>query len=232
MAITLEQNITCSKTHFDGTVMFKVSGRVILGHAYFRTREHMANVKLWAGDRPSNSYSFYTFSLVCGHYIWRRGYVRWRRKHSTASRGRGATKSPSRTGDTTSSSSYVRIERHQDACIHGGPWPRRKRQPLEKVEERASHSFQVFPNFKYPRSRRCISYLWWRTNWRTDRISQRRPTRFTATSGEQNEFDKIIAKLDNRFIPMVNPDCARSKLDKLCQMKGEWIAQYHVSLRL
>ena len=27
-------------------VMFKVSDRVILGHAYFRTREHMANVKL------------------------------------------------------------------------------------------------------------------------------------------------------------------------------------------
>ena len=52
------------------------------------------------------------------------------------------------------------------------------------------------------------------------------------TSGEQNEFDKIIAKLDNHFIPMVNPDCARSKLDKMCQMKGESIAQYHVKLRL
>ena len=52
------------------------------------------------------------------------------------------------------------------------------------------------------------------------------------TSGEQNEFDKIIAKLDNHFIPMVNPDCARSKLDKMCQMKGESIAQYHVRLRL
>ena len=31
---------------------------------------------------------------------------------------------------------------------------------------------------------------------------------------------------------MVNPDCARSKLDKMCQMKGESIAQYHVRLRL
>ena len=51
-------------------------------------------------------------------------------------------------------------------------------------------------------------------------------------SGEQNEFDKVIAKLDNPFIPMVNPDCARSKLDKMCQMKGESIAQYHVRLRL
>ena len=31
---------------------------------------------------------------------------------------------------------------------------------------------------------------------------------------------------------MVNPDCARSKLDKMCQMKGESIAQYHVRLPL
>lgn len=51
-------------------------------------------------------------------------------------------------------------------------------------------------------------------------------------SGEQNGFDKTIAKLDNHFMTMVNPDCARSKLDKMCQMKGESIAQYHVRLRL
>ena len=32
-----------------------------------------------------------------------------------------------------------------------------------------------------------------------------------------NEYEKIIAKLDNHFIPMVNLDCARSKLEKMCQ---------------
>ena len=58
------------------------------------------------------------------------------------------------------------------------------------------------------------------------------PLASSPISGEQNEFDKVIAKLDNPFIPMVNPDCARSKLDKMCQMKGESIAQYHVRLRL
>ena len=58
------------------------------------------------------------------------------------------------------------------------------------------------------------------------------PLTLPPTSGEQNEFDKIITKLDNHFISMVNPDCARSKLDKMWQVKGESIAQYHVRLRL
>lgn len=40
------------------------------------------------------------------------------------------------------------------------------------------------------------------------------PSASLPTSGEQNEFDKT--KLDNHFIPMVNPDCARCKLDKGC----------------
>ena len=47
-----------------------------------------------------------------------------------------------------------------------------------------------------------------------------------------NEYEKIIAKLDNHFIPMVNPDCARNKLEKMCQNEGESVAQYHVRLRL
>ena len=55
----------------------------------------------------------------------------------------------------------------------------------------------------------------------------------TPSSAElQNEYEKIIAKLDNHFIPMVNPDCARSKLEKMCQKEGESVAQYHVRLRL
>ena len=31
---------------------------------------------------------------------------------------------------------------------------------------------------------------------------------------------------------MVNPDCARSKLEKMCQNEGESVAQYHIRLRL
>ena len=31
---------------------------------------------------------------------------------------------------------------------------------------------------------------------------------------------------------MVNPDCARSKLEKMRQNEGEWVAQYHLRLRL
>ena len=40
--------------------------------------------------------------------------------------------------------------------------------------------------------------------------------------------------LGNHFIPMVNPDCARSNLEKMCQKEGESVtaAQYHVRLRL
>ena len=48
----------------------------------------------------------------------------------------------------------------------------------------------------------------------------------------QNEYEKIIAELDNHFIPMVNPDCVRSKLEKMCQKEGESVAQYHARLRL
>ena len=47
-----------------------------------------------------------------------------------------------------------------------------------------------------------------------------------------NGYEKIIAKRDNHFIPMVNPDCARSWLEKMCQKEGESVAQYHVRLRL
>ena len=31
---------------------------------------------------------------------------------------------------------------------------------------------------------------------------------------------------------MVNPDCVRSKLEKMCQKEGELVAQYRVRLRL
>ena len=55
----------------------------------------------------------------------------------------------------------------------------------------------------------------------------------TPSSAEPlNEYDKIISKLDNHFIPMVNPDSARSKLEKMSQKDDESVAQYHVRLRL
>ena len=47
-----------------------------------------------------------------------------------------------------------------------------------------------------------------------------------------NEYEKLIAKLDNHFIAMVNPDCTRSKLKKMCQSEAESAAQYQVCLRL
>ena len=43
-----------------------------------------------------------------------------------------------------------------------------------------------------------------------------------------NEYEKIIAKLDKHFIPMVNPDCARSMLEKMCRREGESVAQHYV----
>lgn len=42
------------------SVMFKVSGRVILGHVNVRDRRTLVNKSCDAGDRPLNSYSFYT----------------------------------------------------------------------------------------------------------------------------------------------------------------------------
>ena len=53
-----------------------------------------------------------------------------------------------------------------------------------------------------------------------------------STAENPDDYEEIIAKLDNHFIPMVNPDCARSKLEKKCQNESESVAQYHVRLRL
>ena len=40
-----------------------------------------------------------------------------------------------------------------------------------------------------------------------------------------NEYEKIIAKLENHFISMVNPDCARSKLKKCVKKKvNQWVS--------
>ena len=46
----------------------------------------------------------------------------------------------------------------------------------------------------------------------------------TSSSAElSNEYKKIIAKLENHFISMVNPDCARSKLEKWAKKKvNQW----------
>ncbi|KAK3726579.1 hypothetical protein QZH41_011039 [Actinostola sp. cb2023] len=49
---------------------------------------------------------------------------------------------------------------------------------------------------------------------------------------EQNAFENILAKLDNYFTPMINPDCARSKLAEMYQSESESIAQYYVRLRI
>ena len=73
------------------------------------------------------------------------------------------------------------------------------------------------------------------TRFRYSRISntQDRIDALHIYGGEQiRELIESIAKLDNHFIPMVNPDCVRSKLEKMCQKEGESVAQYHVRLRL
>ena len=49
-----------------------------------------------------------------------------------------------------------------------------------------------------------------------------------------DEYEKILAKLENHLVPMVNLDCARSKLE-MSQNEGESyqsVSQYHVRLRL
>ena len=55
----------------------------------------------------------------------------------------------------------------------------------------------------------------------------------TSESSEavQSEYDKVIAKLDNYFTPLVNIDSARSKFAEMSQNIGEAMSQYHVRLR-
>lgn len=53
----------------------------------------------------------------------------------------------------------------------------------------------------------------------------------TPSIAEPNEYEKIMAKLNNHFTPMVNKDSAHSKLDKMHQNEGELVAQYYVRLR-
>ena len=55
----------------------------------------------------------------------------------------------------------------------------------------------------------------------------------TSESSEavQSEYDKVIAKLDNYFTPLVNIDGARSKFAEMSQNIGEAMSQYHVRLR-
>lgn len=48
---------------------------------------------------------------------------------------------------------------------------------------------------------------------------------------EHDDFDKIIAKLDSYFIPLINLDSFHSKFAKMYQQHGESIAQYYVRLR-
>ena len=53
----------------------------------------------------------------------------------------------------------------------------------------------------------------------------------TPSIAEPTKYEKIIAKLNNHFTPMVNKDSAHSKLNKMHQNEGESVAQYYVQLR-
>ena len=50
----------------------------------------------------------------------------------------------------------------------------------------------------------------------------------TPNIAEPNEYEMMIAKINNHFTPMLNKDSARSKLDKMHQNEGELVAQYYV----
>lgn len=49
---------------------------------------------------------------------------------------------------------------------------------------------------------------------------------------QHNEFEKIIAKLDNYFVPLIYLDSARSKFAEMVQRSDESSAQYYVRLRI
>ena len=49
----------------------------------------------------------------------------------------------------------------------------------------------------------------------------------TPNTEEPNEYDKIIAKLNNHFTPMINKDSGSCKFDKMHKNGGESVAQYH-----
>ena len=48
---------------------------------------------------------------------------------------------------------------------------------------------------------------------------------------EHNDFEQIIAKLDNYFISITNSDSAHSKFAEMSQIRNESVAQYHFRLR-
>ena len=49
--------------------------------------------------------------------------------------------------------------------------------------------------------------------------------------GEQNEYTRLIAKLDQHFLPKKNKDYARFKLGNLVQQDDEPMATYYARIR-
>jgi len=91
---------------------------------------------------------------------------------------------------------------------------------MEKIEKPTSHSFQK-PRCRYFRisnTQDRIDALHIYGGEQIRELIESLESIPTPSLAElQNKYERIIAKLDSHFIPMVNPDCARITLDKMCQ---------------
>ena len=86
--------------------------------------------------------------------------------------------------------------------------------------------------FRIPNTENCIDalHIYWGEQIR-ELIESLQSVPTPSSAKLLNEYQKIIAKLDNHFIPMVNLNCARIKLSKMCRKEGDTVVQYHVRLR-
>ena len=118
------------------------------------------------------------------------------------------------------------IEGNQDASIYRWLGPQWNWLLIEEVEKQVADLIAIYLYLKHSGSSRRSSHLQRRTNTGIDQVTWKHS--LTVIPQSPNEYKKLITKLDNHFIPMVNPDCALSKLEKMCQNEGESIARYHI----
>ena len=108
------------------------------------------------------------------------------------------------TSNTNCSTFDVRTKGQQNVSIYRGLGSRRNRPPMEKMETRTSHSFQIFPHLKYSGSHRCFSLLLGIKKIR-ELLESLESVPTPSPAELSNEYEKIIFKLKNHFISMVNP---------------------------
>ena len=102
---------------------------------------------------------------------------------------------------------------------------------MEKMVEQTAHSFQIFFSISNAQDRINALHIYGRE--KIHELIESLESVPTQSSVELlNEYEKIIGKLNNNFIAMVNPDCARSRLEKMHQEEGESVAHHHMRSRL